>query len=198
MRKTDLKSYIEKLVAEKDIPLQKQINDMSDEVLEQVKKHYLGQDHIKRIRDMADNLAEFASEHIKDSPINDYNIQHLRSKFVNLEYDIESKFQSNLYYVISGENDKNRFIYGTDYTTVLNDLANKIRPLKEQINQLKKLRAELLNIITVSRNGKDAYKSLVAAGVDMSKFEEPVSYLPAVVKLSVDPSILSEGGEKVE
>jgi hypothetical protein len=59
------------------------------------------------------------------------------------------------------------------------------RPIKKTIGDLTTLQSEVDQAIKRSGSGKVAYNLLVAMGVDMSGYVEPVRNLPAVVKFSV-------------
>jgi hypothetical protein len=61
------------------------------------------------------------------------------------------------------------------------------------LNDLNTLEQEALNIINAATSGNQAYKHLIAVGLDMSDFKETNPQLPAVVKLSVEPCLLNGG-----
>lgn len=67
------------------------------------------------------------------------------------------------------------------------DNAGDIKAYKD----LAKLTSEILTVIDSCRSGDKAYKQLTGLGVDLTGFNTGISNLPAIVKLSVDPGLLS-------
>ncbi|MEJ9220679.1 hypothetical protein P4H46_21155 [Paenibacillus glucanolyticus] len=70
-------------------------------------------------------------------------------------------------------------------------LQKELVPAYQKLKNLGQLKRELDNVIATEPNGQRGYKSLVALGVDMKGFEASAPMLPAVVKLSVNPCLLT-------
>lgn len=70
-------------------------------------------------------------------------------------------------------------------------LQKECIPLYKKISDLNALKTELDSVIAIESTGAKGYKALVALGVDMSGFEAATPQLPAIIKLSIDPAILS-------
>ncbi|GGB43406.1 hypothetical protein GCM10011409_21280 [Lentibacillus populi] len=67
-----------------------------------------------------------------------------------------------------------------------------LRPQYKKIEEIKTLKQEIESTIKNAASGKQAYKSLIALGVDMEGYEEEVKMkLPSVQKLSVDPCLIN-------
>jgi len=80
------------------------------------------------------------------------------------------------------------------YQTALK-LAEELAPTFKKLTDLTQLHRELMNAIDNEPSGKHAYKAMLAAGVDMSEFEEEQKQkgnLPMVVNLSVDVCLLNK------
>ncbi|MEK4449913.1 hypothetical protein BSK49_01065 [Paenibacillus odorifer] len=71
-------------------------------------------------------------------------------------------------------------------------LQKDAAPFYKKITDLSTLENELNRVIGAEANGAKAYKALVALGVDLSEIEDVSPNLPAIVKLSVDPSLLAQ------
>ncbi|MNV53751.1 hypothetical protein D3C71_1459090 [compost metagenome] len=67
--------------------------------------------------------------------------------------------------------------------------------IRSKLADLDTLEFELNRVIDQESTGHKAYKVLAALNVDLSGIENPTPNLPAVIKLSVDPSLLTAGKE---
>jgi hypothetical protein len=72
-------------------------------------------------------------------------------------------------------------------------LITKVKPLRDKLADIYKLRGEIENVIKNAHSGKRAYTDLDKLGIDMSGLTVEVSNLPAIVKLSVDPCLINGG-----
>lgn len=80
---------------------------------------------------------------------------------------------------------------------VFNELNKELQPkLKMYREGLETLKRELHNAVSNENTGKQAYKALVALGLDMSDLPDVNPNLPAVVKLSVDVCVLNGNCEE--
>lgn len=78
--------------------------------------------------------------------------------------------------------------FPTDHLTALANAYKKEISEKKKLNTLRK---EIENVIVSSRKGKDAYKQLVALGVDFTGFDVQAVVLPDIIRFSVDVGLIN-------
>jgi hypothetical protein len=193
MRKGDLKGFVAEMVSNKRTPLYEQVADLEQNACKKFTEKWLSQQHVIDIQNLAEQLAELAGEFEFSMPYHNYNIGNVRTYFGDFRSDVESRFMTRFYHARTGEGQQDLTVYGLDASEEITELVSLVKPIWQKIAELDKLGSQMDTMITVSRNGKDAYKNLVAAGVDMSEFSEQLTMLPTVVKLTVDPKILKDG-----
>lgn len=74
----------------------------------------------------------------------------------------------------------------------------RVAPLRKRELELLTLQKELNHAINAARKGKDAYRDLVALGVDMRELESSSANLPAVQTLSVDVCLINGNCDEVK
>lgn len=120
---------------------------------------------MKDIETYAELLAETASNYLESMPYHAYDITSVRRNFTNLK----AYFSQNVLRVIDILDHRTDYtdfdVYGVNIESEIKALLKETEPLQAEVNKLTKLHGELEAIITVSTNGKQAYKNLIATEV---------------------------------
>jgi len=77
---------------------------------------------------------------------------------------------------------------------LISKFDKEVVEIDDKLADLKKLHQEINNVIKNARTAKLAYRDLIALGVNMKDFQPEEAMLPAIVKLSVDPCLISSKG----
>lgn len=143
----------------------------------------------------ADMLAQ-EIEGLKDVfwTANSWDIRRITQKLNTEIVDFRAKFRSETlreFYNCEYHNHGSHHDFKNDeLNTARDELFTETNPLHEKLDQLRQARSEIMQAITNASTAQNAYKAVVALGIDMRDYEE-VAKLPAVVKLSVDPCLIN-------
>ncbi|WP_121605422.1 hypothetical protein [Virgibacillus sp. Bac332] len=141
----------------------------------------------KALTKLADELETFLeNENDYGSWSPKYSVRDLRS-IASIRDRIHTNELSNIKSAIR----KNAHYGKYHMEFVVGKASKDLKPTLSKIEDLKTLKTELDNTIKTSTTGKQAYKSLIALGVDMKDFKGSENQLPAVQKLSVNPCLVN-------
>lgn len=122
-------------------------------------------------------------------------IQDMNSKYVSLGLKIKQSIKGEVRDRVKHTEDAYD-LGNVELNQAVAELQNEMKPIYKNINDLDTLLRELERAIKNESSASRAYKALLAFGVDMNGYEEADSYLPAIVKLSVDVCILNGNCEE--
>jgi hypothetical protein len=206
--KTELREFIDVRI-EKNIS---QVNKELDDMIKQLAEEYVYETSdvvgLHALEHEAQSLAE-KLQHVVDTHKLENN-SSVSSALSNINWYITTiysqickEMESRIAKVVKSDSYYNReFTIEKAEESKLYDeklLANTRHAIKlskdyyKKIDDLKKLKKELNNIISVEHTGYKAYKKFEELGVDMSGFEPEEKHLPAVKSLSVDVSLFKRG-----
>lgn len=191
--KQQLYDFIEKQVSTQESLIQKEIDTRIDSAVNPILESWINFSEIETLADQLANRLDSAKE---VTPYADsWTYQSVTSDLNRTVTTMTKRIRNNV------RNEIRNFVHEPHNTALdtgksdLNEIAFSLQkeaePLRKKRADLKKLYKELKNAIAVEPNGSRAYKALVALGVDMKDFESTDSMLPAVVKLSVNPCLLT-------
>jgi hypothetical protein len=194
MKKQDLYNFIEtKIASLKRIENEKEKN-INQAIRESVAKEVKGLDAIAdKFSNLSDLLEKSKSEHeeafswtLNDMIRNCNNLIDFKKSLINSIYNDVA--------IANLHRDRQLVTLQKKYPDTLS-VIDSVRPKYKSIciirANIKTLEVELNSVIKASKTAKDAYKNLVALGVDMKDLEENPVLLPAVQKLSVNVCILN-------
>lgn len=194
MIKADLRNYVSKLVENKMDVVRERQHEISEHIAGVAVEKFKTESDVTIIEEKAEELAALLEKNIDKMPYSDYQVGGIRTAFTGIveDYTYDARNEVNRA-IRMNEFVRDHKMCGIDVSDLFKEFEEEIKQLREQAARLGKLQSEMNTIINVEPTAKRAYKALVAAGVDMTGFtESPANNLPAVVKLSVDPSILKE------
>jgi hypothetical protein len=153
------------------------------------------ENHASKFIDEVNNIME-KHEFVLKSWEYRRTIQEMNSNFMSLGIKIKEKMKEEITRTIEKTTDA--YDFGNEsINEAVKALQEQMRPHYKAISNLKTLSIELERAIKNESSASRAYKSLIALGVDMKDYEEAESYLPAIIKLSVDVCMINGNCEEI-
>lgn len=189
MRKTDIRDFIWVKFNERREKLQKEtkeffLKELENELLKLVDRFIFAdlQQDVRNVIVTAENVRSTFYHSHHGSVWN----------FVNSLYKFQEDFVKalalDLYSEYAYQIRHNRV--NAEYPDIIKKVSKLVKPYYDKLEQLRTLEKEVEVVISKARNGKDAYKTLIALGVDMKDFKDTSTNLPVIRKLSVDVCVL--------
>ncbi|WP_110930657.1 hypothetical protein [Paenibacillus bouchesdurhonensis] len=191
--KQNLYDFVTKKVNAQRVDIKNQITKMIDSEADPVLNSWIRLGSVERD---AERLAVSLEEAMKAFKILDcwkYQsvLADINSKLLSIERKAKEDIKQGIESFVQDPEHEAINLGHEEVNALTKRLQKVCRPHYKKLADLHKLRRELENVIASEANGQRGYKALVALGVDMSEFEAGTSNLPAVVKLSVDPCLLT-------
>jgi hypothetical protein len=189
LTKTGIADFMTAKINKSKKELEDKIKKMIDELITETIVHLINYENIgEKSQALFDVLEPILEKHNSVFPSGS-GIRNLHS---NLKYygvdlkdhmhqTIKQKFTSAV-----GDPVKHPWTYTVpELDAAYRQIIKDTRPIKKTLNDLDTLQLEVSHAIKNAGSGKVAYNTLVAMGVNMSEYVEPVRNLPAVIKFSV-------------
>lgn len=191
--KQQLYDFIEKQVRTQEGLIQKEIDGRIDSTVTPILESWINFSEIETLADQLATRLDSAKEttHYAESWSYQSVTSDLNRTITTMSKRIRNNVLNDIRIFVNEPHTAALDTGRTDLNEVAFSLQKEAEPLRQKRDDLKKLYKELKNAIAVEPNGSRAYKALVALGVDMRDFEATESMLPAVVKLSVNPCLLT-------
>ncbi|MBT2287996.1 hypothetical protein J7E73_02395 [Paenibacillus albidus] len=191
--KQTLYDFVEKKVKEQKAEVRKEIESKITAAIDPILKDWIQVKQIEKDASLlADRLTELAELHPYAVSWDVKNVaRSLNRTIFTLSTDMRKLILDDVReYVYHPSRGKVEMTSQSLEVAILR-LQKEAVPLIKKINDLATLQGELRLVIANEANGPRAYRALVALGVDLSEITEASPNLPAIVKLSVDPGLLS-------
>jgi hypothetical protein len=192
--KQSLYDFVEKQALNQKVEVQNEINSRIDAVLNPILDNWV---RLNQIELAAVNLAEKLVDVAEDNKsVDEWRFKRFASQLNNwsdIERQTKNEIRSRAERLIADPQQGKVSFDNKEFESAVCALQKELAPLYQKITDLAKLKNEVNNVIATETNGQRGYKALVALGVDMSDFDAAIPNLPAIVKLSVDPCLLTGG-----
>lgn len=197
MLKSELRKYFNGIFETKITAIYAKYHAIYAESLEEVVKRTMENQDVKDLVTSTDLMVDAQQKLTGQFDfLESWHLTQVISNASNFESKLKHKLKDSLRYVVMNydeitTNNLDGF-YGLFTKRQLEKFISEGKVIRNEYNQVIALRREIESVISAAHNAKRAYKDLIALGVNMSGFEEADKNLPAIVKLSVDPSIINE------
>ncbi|MGE6227574.1 hypothetical protein [Paenibacillus chitinolyticus] len=198
LAKKDVREHFVKKFEQKEKEIQNKVYKAVSEACEPHINKWVG--NVSLIENKADALAEDLRQLTeRHKPIiggwkYQEIISGLNSRVINIGKTIKDSIVRDIFGYILNPHHQAYDSYIEESKAVAEKLVEDTKSLRKILSDTVKLKNEILTIIDSSNNGNKAFNTLKELGVDLSGINKTSSALPAVIKLSVDVSLINGSG----